>query len=63
MKNIRTYKYLIVTVVMVLLQSLAMAQPLPPENPEGNAVPAAGAIMLLLASATILGIKQLKKKE
>ncbi len=63
MKKIQVYKYLIATVVIVLIQSLALAQPLPPESPGGNPMPVGGIITLLLASATILGVRQLKKKK
>lgn len=64
MKRVKAYKYLIATAVLVLSQSIAMAQPLPPSDPtQARPVPVESIVVGLLAAIAGLGITQLKKKE
>jgi hypothetical protein len=63
MKRVKAYKYLIATTVLVLSQSIAMAQPLPPTDPtQARPVPVESIVVGLLAAIAGLGITQLKKK-
>jgi hypothetical protein len=64
MKKVKAYKYLIATAVLVLSQSIAMAQPLPPSDPTtARPVPVESIVVGLLAAIAGLGITQLKKKK
>lgn len=64
MKRVKAYKYLIATAVLVLSQSIAMAQPLPPTDPtQARPVPVESIVVGLLAALAGLGITRLKKKD
>lgn len=64
MKKVKASKYLIATVVLVLSQNIAMAQPLPPSDPtQARPVPVESIVVGLLAAIAGLGVTQLNKKK
>jgi hypothetical protein len=64
MKRVKAYKYLIATAVLVLSQSIAMAQPLPPSDPRNaRPVPVESIVVGLVAALAGLGITRLRKKD
>jgi hypothetical protein len=59
----RSIKYIITTIILVFVQVIVMAQPLPPSAPSGNPVPVDGFLMVMVAALTGMGVVKLRKKK
>lgn len=60
----KTLKQIIIVVVFVLIQLSAMAQPLPPQNPDDiKPVPIGAVPLVLLVSMAATAVLSLKKRQ
>lgn len=53
----------IIIIVFLFIGITAMAQPLPPSDPQGNPVPVEGLLSILPAVLVVLGAIKLKKEK